>query len=345
MANPTDEHIAAALAAARERISDQARAESERALGALIDAFGRGRWGSFWCRFPGPTMALRRLAELATAAVPHLLQRPDNGRLVCRLVEAVTEMTLVVVASERANSDKQLHELQDLLEAKDDYLHLAVHELRGPLGRIAGYLSMIGDGDLGALPDSARQAVESASTDSQRMAGLLDRLAAAARLEDHADLLTRSPCKIGDVLRAVITGAELEASAKRIRLEHQVADADLEVTGDADQLRTAIANLVGNAVKYGPEGSTVTVEAAKCHDVVAIVVSDQGPGIASTDAPLVFEKHYRASSTAPGLGLGLYLVRRIVERHGGHVTLDSEPGQGATFTILLPASPPTPSYV
>jgi signal transduction histidine kinase len=339
MTNPTDEHIAAALAAAQGRISDQVRAEADRALRALVDAFGRvggARSGAAAQIQPRPCVDWRSWPRQPCLISSGILR---DGRLVGRLVETVSEMALIVVASERANSDKQTHELRELLEAKDDYLHLAVHELRGPLGRIAGYLSMIGDGDLGALPDSARQAVESASADAQRMAGLLDRLAAVARLEDHAHLRPRrSPCKIGDVLTAAIAGAHVEASAKRIRLEHHVADLDLEVTGDADQLRTAVGNLLSNAVKYAPEGSTVTVRAATRHGGVAIVVSDQGPGIEPADAPLVFEKHYRASSTAPGLGLGLYLVRRIVELHGGLVTLDSEPGRGATFTILLPAS-------
>jgi hypothetical protein len=130
MADDTDEHIGAALAAAHGRISDQVRAENDRALRALVDALSRGRWGAFWCRFREPTAALRRLADLAPAAVPHLLQWPDAARLVGRLVEVVTEMAVVVVAGERASSEKQMHALRELLEAKDDYIRLTVHELR-----------------------------------------------------------------------------------------------------------------------------------------------------------------------------------------------------------------------
>src|SRR5258708_716084 len=126
-----------------------------------------------------------------------------------------------------------------LLQAKDDYLRLVVHELRGPLGHIAGYLSLIGAGDLGRVPDAVRHAGESASLDARRMIGLIDRLASIACLEDHTLLLTPSPCKVSDVLRAAIEGAQVEASAKHICLELRVAEPDLEVTGDADQLRTA----------------------------------------------------------------------------------------------------------
>ena len=240
--------------------------------------------------------------------------------------------------TQQSSSDKPIQELRELLEAQEDSLDLAVHELRGPLGRIAAYLSMVGAGDLGILPESAREVVESASADTRLMARMVDRLAEAARLEGHTHHRPcHAQCNVGDVLASAISGVRAEASARRIRLSQRVADSDLEVRGNPDQLSAAVANLLSNSIKYSPEASTVTVQTATRHSRVAITVTDQGPGITAADAPLVFDKHYRASSITPGLGLGLYLVRRIVESHGGIVTLQSEPGQGATFTIVLPA--------
>jgi two-component system, OmpR family, phosphate regulon sensor histidine kinase PhoR len=335
-----DEQIGQALAAAHNQIADQARREAAESLRALADAFGHGRWGSFWVRFSEPTLALRRLCDLTAAAIPHLLPLPHATRLVGRLVEVVVEMASVVVAGERASWEKQAYELRELLQVKDDFLSLTVHELRAPVGQITGYLSMIQDGDFGELPDRMRQTVNQTMAAAQQFGIFLDGLARVAQLEDQAGLLQNSPCNVEELVGAALKTTEPLAKAKNVRIEHRGEGSRLVLVGDAGMLTTAIANLVGNAIKHSPDHSTVAVGAeSRPGDAIAITVRDQGPGIAPLDRERIFDKHYRADANVPGLGLGLYLVRRIAQLHGGSVTLDSQPGLGSAFTLNLATMP------
>jgi signal transduction histidine kinase len=112
------------------------------------------------------------------------------------------------------------------------------------------------------------------------------------------------------------------------------------VRGDGVRLRQVLANLIGNAVKYSPEGELVEVRATAVNGRVVIDVTDHGNGIAPADQRLVFEKFGRVSGTSakPGTGLGLYIARAIAEAHGGQLEVTSAPGLGATFTLTLPVT-------
>jgi signal transduction histidine kinase len=110
------------------------------------------------------------------------------------------------------------------------------------------------------------------------------------------------------------------------------------VRGDSERLRQVLGNLIDNAVKYSPAGATVEVRASAHEHIVIVAVQDRGPGIASDDQRLIFEKFGRVSAgnSKPGTGLGLYIARSIAEAHGGTLEVASSPGRGATFTLRLP---------
>jgi len=129
----------------------------------------------------------------------------------------------------------------------------------------------------------------------------------------------------------------LVAEERGIQFRNEVP-AWCTVTADRLKLRRCVANLVDNALKYSPDGSTVTLSGASADGTVTLSVQDQGTGIAGEDLPRIWERLYRAeqSRTTPGLGLGLSLVRAIIEAHGGAVDVQSEPGRGSTFTLRLP---------
>jgi two-component system, sensor histidine kinase LadS len=114
---------------------------------------------------------------------------------------------------------------------------------------------------------------------------------------------------------------------------------DLEIMADRERLRIALVNLLGNAIKYAPPASTVTIDVERKSSQVVIAVHDQGPGVPVAEAKRLFDKHQRGpcGSQAPGLGLGLYIVRRIVELHEGTVAVRNGSGEGAVFSIRLPA--------
>lgn len=317
------------------------RAEGDGHLRALVDALRRNCWESFSSLFSEPIATLRRLNELAVSVVPLLLQLPEAPRLLSRLVEDVTDTALVVTTEERASMEKETRELRELLRVKCDFLRLTIHELRRPIGVATGYLSMVVDETFGEVPEALCAPLEQIRAAVGHMGSLVEGLAAVARIEDCADALRQAPCRLAAVVAAAVETVLAEAPGKPIRIEQHISQPELEVIADSRLLCIALVNLLGNAVKYAPAGSPVSLRAYTRMGAVAIEVSDQGPGIEPVEADRVFERYQRGTEAAgtSGLGLGLYIVHRIVELHGGLVSLDSVPGSGSTFTILLPAGP------
>ncbi len=149
---------------------------------------------------------------------------------------------------------------------------------------------------------------------------------------------------MSEVVDAALAAAEPLIKEQGIRVERRIAGELPPVKADASALSQAVVNLIVNAVKYGGRGQWVGVSADREGSKpagVAITVSDRGPGIDEADFPHIFEPFYRGREAAVagrgGSGLGLSLVRRIVETHGGRVTVESRPGRGSTFTVHLPA--------
>jgi signal transduction histidine kinase len=234
---------------------------------------------------------------------------------------------------------QQIEQTIKLEQLQADYLKLASHELRGPLGLIRGYVSMMGDGTFGAMPDELRQVIPVLLARIEEMNRLINEMLETARLEDGALQLQLSPLD----LRPVVTGGvqTLEPLADPgHRLLASVPGEAVMVEGDASRLTMIVANLVHNAIKYSPAGGEVRV-VCRIQDGSAMVdVSDQGIGIAAADRDRLFTRFGRIESPQthgiPGTGLGLYLARDLARRHGGDITVASEPGRGSTFTLSLP---------
>jgi signal transduction histidine kinase len=351
----TDQRIAAVLDGNRQELGARLRAggtageddgarEAERdpdqLLRCLAQAFEHGRWGSFYCRFAHPADAAHWLSRIARLLPAYLMSQPNGGELVGRVMQVVAEMTLVVTEGERSSAERAQDELRELLEIKSAFFRLTTHELRRPLGLTRGHLALLQEGTYGDVPDMMRHPLQQIAAGAHEMSNLIDGLATVVRLEDRADVLRPGPCRVSALVTDVVRAVEPEASLKSVCIDAQPPRADLEITADGERLRIAVLNLLTNAIKYAPPESTVTVQTAERHRQVAIAVADQGPGIDAADSEHVFEKYYRSGHLPdhlPGLGLGLYIVRQIVELHGGQVTLKSAPGHGSTFAILLPA--------
>jgi signal transduction histidine kinase len=266
------------------------------------------------------------------------MTRPPAS-LIRRLMEAVAEMAVVAVADEQAKRDQEVDGLRELLKHREDFLRMTIHELRRPLTLANGHLSMIQDGTYGEVPLDIRHALDQMVAAYQEMEMLLDDLASVLRLEDGAEVLTVGPLRLDEVISAAIEAMSAEAARKGgTRINAEIEDPEVELLGDGKRLRIAIANLIANAIKYGPAGSQVTVRGSRRSRGVVIAVSDEGSGIDPAEADHIFEAHRRGRNPgAPGgLGLGLAIVRRIAELHGGHVTMESPPGRGATFTFYSP---------
>jgi two-component system OmpR family sensor kinase len=279
----------------------------------------------------------RELAAVSAQAMEEMLRMPNAQELLARLLYVVTALPLVVADAQKASAAMRVRHLEELVELKSAFMRMTTHELRRPLGIANGYVSMMQDGTFGPSPEPFQEAVQKIGAGVREMASLVDSLATIARLEDRADALLRRTCRLGHLVAEAGTIARLDADAKDIVIDERLPEPDIMVSVDRDRLRIAVLNLMGNAVKHSPPATTVTVEVWAEAAHAFIRVDDEGPGIDPADAEQVFEPWYRAPGiSAPGLGLGLYVVRQVVELHGGRVTLERRPNKGTTATIAIP---------
>jgi two-component system OmpR family sensor kinase len=213
------------------------------------------------------------------------------------------------------------------------------HELRTPLSVLQGNLRALLD-DVYPLEKAE---IAGLYDETRLLSRLVDDLRELAQAEAGQLSFNLRPTDVGDVLRTTVTNFEPAAEAKAIGLMVKVADKLPPATSDPDRLAQVLRNLLTNALRHTPEGGQVTVSATTAGDAVEIAVADNGEGIAPEDLPHVFDRFYRGDrsrSRAEGsAGLGLAIVRAIVEAHGGQVRAASDgPGQGSTFRFTLPVA-------
>jgi signal transduction histidine kinase len=174
-----------------------------------------------------------------------------------------------------------------------------------------------------------------------RLTELVEQILEFAGLQSGQRAVARRPVTIDSVLSEAVAAAESPADAAGVRVELSIADGLPAVSGDEAALRRAFLNLIGNAVKYGASAGWVGVRASANRGRVEVAISDRGIGIAPSEQEKIFEPFYRTpdvvAAQIQGAGLGLSLVKRIVEAHGGRIAVTSAPGQGSTFTVTLPA--------
>jgi PAS domain S-box-containing protein len=235
------------------------------------------------------------------------------------------------------------HELTEIAERanhlKDEFLATLSHELRTPLTSIAGWSEMLGNSKLNPV-DSLR-AIEVIRRNARMQVQMVDDLLDISRIITGKLHLSVQPVDLGTIIIAAVDGLRPAAEAKEIRLQLQLNAPAGGVLGDPDRLQQVAWNLISNAIKFTPRGGRVVVSLARVESHVEVTVSDTGLGIATEFLPHVFDRFRQADATTTrafgGLGLGLSIVRQLVELHGGTVRVDSEgEGLGATFTVSLP---------
>jgi len=239
--------------------------------------------------------------------------------------------------------DEMLGRLDEAFESQRRFIHEASHELRNPLAVIRTNLDVcLSDPD--ATAEDLRRTGEIVQKSTERMARLVDDLLVYARQGTLS--LERSRFDAAELVAEAAEEFALTAEEQGIRIEVR-APTGLAVEGDRLALRQALANLLANAVRVSPAGTTIRVSAGAYPPWVWLAVQDEGPGIAPEDTERVFQRFWRGdgpAGTADGRsGLGLTIVRQIAEAHAGQVKLVSEPGHGATFAIWLPAPSPAPA--
>ena len=254
-----------------------------------------------------------------------------------------TAIGLIVVSARRA---------QTLARQQMEFVAAVSHELRTPVSVIGTAASNLADGVV-ADPARVRKYGETIQGESRRLAETVERVLQLAGIAAGNAAASQSPVAVSDLVRQSLASCRPEIEGRGVTVETKIADSLPAVLGDAAALRSAVQNLVSNAVKYGGDARWVRVEAAAADrsgaparsapaSHVAISVIDRGLGIGADDRKHIFEPFYRGreavSRQIKGSGLGLNLVSRIAEAHGGTVHVTSEPGKGSTFTLVLPAA-------
>ncbi len=233
--------------------------------------------------------------------------------------------------------------LGQLERARREFMQIASHELRTPLTVIRGYASMLEEGSLGEIPASARQALKTLLDKSTEMRAQVERMLLLARLEDGAVPPQMAPLDLRTVLHDALERVQPQVALKQGEVTVDLANEPLPVIGDSERLATAVDNLLQNAVKFSTGPPQIDVSGQRTDGHITVVVRDHGIGIPPEARKRLFEKFYRVNDpgvqNVAGTGIGLYLVRQVVESHGGRVNVESEPGAGSSFKIELPAAP------
>lgn len=244
--------------------------------------------------------------------------------------------------STRAHEREQqlIAELQYLDQRRRDLIATVTHELKNPLGVITGHVELLEQ--LDGLPSQARTSLRALHRSSARLSDLVQDLLLLSRIGNPETPLVKAPVDLVAVMRDVAEDEALHADHRSVRLEVVDPQCPAMVDGDPEELLRVLANVVSNAVKYSRDGGTVELALHRDGDEVVFICVDDGLGISVADQGRLFEEFFRSADPEarqrPGTGLGLPIVARIVERHGGRVEVESEFGVGTTVTVRLPAA-------
>ncbi len=307
---------------------------------AARDAFGLSPGIDLLVRFRAPEMQalLRNLLSGNAGALDYAERLPLERmhRVTATPVGGGTGLHVLLF--------KDQSEARRIDRMRADFIANASHELRTPLASIAGFVETLkGPAKNDA---AARERFLGIMQDqTSRMARLIDDLLSLSRLEMKRMIRPGEKADLVRVVRSVADALGHIAADSGVAIALDLPEAPLEVPGSSDELTQVFQNLLENAVKYGRSGGRVELslrrDNASGRPEVAVSVRDYGPGIAAEHLPRVTERFYRgdveSTTSQKGTGLGLSIVKHILTRHDGRLAIESEPGQGATFTVYLPA--------
>jgi len=248
------------------------------------------------------------------------------------LVSALEDMSV-----RNAELEQSRAELTLATSRRDEVLHVVSHELRGPLGVLVMAADVFGmDVKVGAPPAKQQAFADRVVRQAQRMLTIVDDLLDASRIDAGELRVEPVRADLAHVIREAVERLTPSLDKHKIELN---APTSLEAEIDVDRIEQVIANYLTNAIKYSPGGGAINVTVEKKGDMASVSVKDCGIGIPESAIPRLFERYFRAPGSekaAKGIGLGLFVTKRLVEAHGGTVSVKSEAGVGSTFAFQVP---------
>ena len=230
-------------------------------------------------------------------------------------------------------------DIQQLEDHKRNLISLFTHDLKAPVAIIGGFVDRLVEGKAGPLNDKQTSYLETIHKEISRLEQYIFSFLDIARIESGQIELELSPCDLGELLKEIVTGFEIQAVEKTIALELDVPVLSDHITADRLQISRVITNLLDNAIKYSQDNSTVLLRVQENRDQMILEIRDQGPGVSIQDQAHIFDHFFRIDDkrrAVQGTGLGLAAVKAIVDAHSGRVWMRSVPGKGSSFFVSLP---------
>jgi two-component system phosphate regulon sensor histidine kinase PhoR len=267
---------------------------------------------------------------------------------------------VIVVSQEVTKRKKAEDELKDTLKKlqraneelkrldgmKDDFLSNVSHELKTPMISVMGYVGMLLKEKVGPLTEQQRRFLETSCRNLLKLQKNIDNLLDLAELGIRKETLTFEPVDLKKVIEFSCVTVDPLAKEHQIRLDLKLPPVPVLISGVGDKLGQLFDNLLTNAIKYNHQGGKIEIRLSRDSNLAIVRVEDTGIGISHQSLKEVFSRHFQGKTKplgdAKGLGIGLSLVQEIVQLHGGEIQVESEPGKGSVFTVLLPVTEPQP---
>jgi two-component system phosphate regulon sensor histidine kinase PhoR len=314
------------------------------AAATIAPALRRGEPALITLRMPELVDAIRRAAKRREPQRVEFFERVPHDRWFEAFVTPVRLTAGDVGSDILLMTFNDLTPLRRVEEMRADFIANASHELRTPLAALLGFIETL-QGRAKDDPAAREKFLSIMQTQAARMARLIDDLLSLSRIELNAHLQPSTPVDLGPIVCQVADGLQTLARDCDVEIKVSAPAEPLMVLGERDELIRALENLVENALKYGAAGKRVDITLTRGQTRAGAVearltVRDYGPGIAPEHLPRLTERFYRVdvaeSRAHGGTGLGLALVKHVLNRHGGRLTIDSTPGAGAAFTAYVP---------
>lgn len=273
------------------------------------------------------------------------MERRDGTVLDCAAAPLPDGATLITFADVTAsvNVERALTEKNEALEKvsrlREDFVHHVSYELRSPLTNIIGFAQLLGTEAIGALNEKQRDYTSHIVRSSGALLAIINDILDLATIDNGALTLELEEVDVAETIAQAAAGLHDRLTDSKLDLKVEIAPQAGPLRADGKRLRQVLFNLISNAIGFSSPGQTITVSAARSGNDVRITVADQGRGIPAEVKEKVFDRFesHSLGSNHRGVGLGLSIVRSIVELHGGHVELDSAPGRGTRVTAVFPS--------